>query len=140
MGFVSRQRNRASLKLIVRRTDNGWRDMSHRQWRSTPAYGIAVLAFFLAIGCGIRRLEGTVVGANSQSIPGCTVTLVVGTNGGLRLTRTTDEAGKFSFGSVSTFGGCAIRFEKPGYESREVPCPSDGAPARVVMKERGQEI
>jgi hypothetical protein len=114
--------------------------MLHRQWRSTPAGGIAVLACLLAIGCGMHRLEGTVVGINNKSVPDCIVTLEVGTNGGLRLTRTTDEAGKFSFGSVSTFGGCTIRLEKPGYESREVPCPSDGSPVRAVMKEHGHEI
>jgi hypothetical protein len=99
-----------------------------------------VLAFLLAIGCGMRRLEGTVVGTNGQPIPDCTVMLEVGTNGGLRLSRTTDETGKYSFGSVSTFGGCAIRLEKPGYESRQVPCPSNGSSTRAVIKERGHQI
>jgi hypothetical protein len=114
--------------------------MLDRQLRNRWSRGIAVLAFLLAIGCGMRRLEGTVVGTNSQPILDCAVTMEVGTNGGLRLSRTTDETGKFSFGSVSTVGGCSIRLEKPGYESREFPCPSDGSPVRAVMKERGHEI
>jgi hypothetical protein len=85
----------------------------------------------------MRPLEGTVVGTNGQPIPGFVVTLEVGTNGGLQKSRMTNEIGGFSFGSVSTFGGCAIRFEKTGYESRKVPCPSDGLPIRALMKETG---
>src|SRR5258708_21701318 len=100
--------------------------MSYQEWRSTTTVGIAVLAFLFAIGCGMRRLEGTVVGVNSQPIPNCAVTLEAGTNGGLRLSRTTNEIGKFSFGSVSTFGGCAIPLEKPCYESQEGPFPVGG--------------
>jgi len=114
--------------------------MSYRERRSATAFGIAVLAFLLVIGCGMRRLEGTVVGTNSQPIPNCAVTLEAGTNGGLRLSRTTNETGKFSFGSVSTFGGCAIRLEKPGYESQEVPCPMDGSPVRAMMTLTGTDV
>lgn len=88
----------------------------------------------------MRRLEGTVVGTNSQPIADCAVTLEVGTNGGMRLIRTTDESGRFSFGSVSTFGGGAIRLEKPDYETREFPCPSDGSLVRAVLKARRHEI
>ena len=62
----------------------------------------------LTTGCGMRRLEGTVAGTDSKPLPDCAVTLKVGTNGGLQLTRTTDKAGAFSFGSISTVGGCAI--------------------------------
>jgi hypothetical protein len=114
--------------------------MSYREWRSTTTIGIAVLAFLFVIGCGMRRLEGTVVGVNSQPIPNCAVTLEAGTNGGLRLSRTTNETGKFSFGSVSTFGGCAIRLEKPGYESQEVRCPVDGSPVRAMMTLTGTDV
>jgi hypothetical protein len=114
--------------------------MSDGQLRSRWSGGIGVLAFLLASGCGMRRLEGTVVGTNSQPIPDCAVTMEVGTNGGLRISRTTDETSKFSFGSVSTVGGCSIRLKKPGYESRVFPCPSDGSPVRAVMRERGHEI
>ena len=95
----------------------------------------------LAAGCGIRPLEGTVVARmDGKPLPDCAVTLKVGTNGGLQLTRTTDSAGAFSFGSISTVGGCAIRFEKPGYEISEVPCPSDGSPVKVDLKESGRAI
>ena len=95
---------------------------------------LAVLAF-LASGCGMRPLEGTVVGTNGEPITDFVVTLEVGTNGGLQKSRKTNESGRFSFGSVSTFGGCAIRFEKTGYESRKVSCPSDGSPIRAIMNE-----
>lgn len=101
---------------------------------------IVALMVLLTTGCGMHRLEGTVVGMDSQPLPDCAATLKVGTNGGLQSTRTTDKTGKFSFGSISTVGGCTILLEKPGYESREVPCPPDGSPVRVELKERGHAI
>jgi hypothetical protein len=114
---------------------------------ATPrrSYGLcqsstAAAALLLAGGCGMRPLEGTIVGTNGRPIPDFAVTLEVGTNGGLQKSLKTSEVGSFSFGSVSTFGGCAIRLEKDGYETRKVPCPSDGSPLRVVMKEIGRDI
>ncbi len=93
-----------------------------------------MLAALLMSGCGMRTLEGTVVGANDNPISECAVTLEVGTNGGLQQARTTGDSGKFSFGNVATMGGCAIRFEKPAYESQKVECPSDGKPLHVVLQ------
>jgi hypothetical protein len=103
-------------------------------------YLIVGTMILLTAGCGMRRLEGTITGTDSKPLADCAVTLKVGTNGGLQLTRITDSVGAFSFGSVSTVGGCAIRVEKPGYESNEVPCPSDGSPIRVELRESGHAI
>jgi Carboxypeptidase regulatory-like domain len=114
--------------------------MSYRQCRRSIATRLAVVVLLLAGGCGMRPLEGTIIGTNGQPIPGLIVTLEVGTNGGLQKSRVTNEIGGFSFGSISTFGGCTIRFEKAGYQSQNVPCPSDGLPIRAVMHEAGHPI
>jgi hypothetical protein len=114
--------------------------MSYRQRASCVVTRLAVVALLVASGCGMRPLEGTIVGTNGQPIPDFIVTLEVGTNGGLQKSRMTNAIGRFSFGSVSTIGGCAIRLEKVGYQSRKVPCPSDGSPIRAVMRENGHEI
>jgi hypothetical protein len=42
----------------------------------------------LTAGCGMRRLEATTARTDSKPLPDCAVTLKVGTNGGLQLTRT----------------------------------------------------
>jgi hypothetical protein len=113
--------------------------MTYRQSRFVTAPVFATSAFLVA-GCGMRHLEGTVAGADTQPLAGCAVMLLAGTNGGLQLTRTTDDSGKFSFGSVGTLGGCRIRIDKPGYDSLDVPCPPDGTPIRVTMIKHGSAI
>ncbi len=95
------------------------------------------VVFVTTAACAMRPLTGTVVGSNGELLSACAVTLEVGTNGGLRQARTTNDAGNFSFGNVSTLGGCAIRFEKSGYETQNVECPSDGKPLRVVLRRTG---
>ena len=107
-----------------------WRSLAQMRSRAP------LILFTLTLAaCGVRPVEGTVVGERDDVIPNCSVTLEVGTNGGLQQTRTTDDMGKFSFGSLATAGGCAIRFEKPGYESKKLPCPVDSKPLRVVLRE-----
>jgi len=95
---------------------------------------VLVLTLLGLNGCGMRQLQGTVVTTNNQPIENCTVSLKVGTSGGLRQNRSTDADGKFSFGSVTTLGGCAVSVEKPGFVKREMECPPDGNPMRVVLQ------
>jgi len=99
-----------------------------------PVLTVIVIVVTATAACGMRPVGGTVVGSNSEPLSACAVTLEVGTNGGLQQTRTTDDAGNFSFGSLSTLGGCVIRFEKSGYVSEKVECPSDSKPLRVVLR------
>jgi hypothetical protein len=82
----------------------------------------------------MKPIEGAVAGENDDPIPNCSVTLEVGTNGGLQQTRISDAMGKFSFGRLATAGGCQIRFEQPGYESKTLPCPDDGKPLKAVLR------
>jgi hypothetical protein len=92
----------------------------------------ALLLISLNIACSMHTVEGIVVDEQGATIPSCMVVLEVGTNGGMQQARHTDEAGKFYFGQLATFGGCALRFEKEGFETRRLECPS--APLRVVLK------
>jgi hypothetical protein len=94
---------------------------------------ILILAFLLT-ACRMRALEGTVVGINGEPLSGSIVTLEIGTNGGLQQSRKTDDAGKFSFGSIATIGGCAIRAEKAGYDTKKIECATDGKPLRVQLQ------
>ena len=76
------------------------------------------------------------MGTNSQPIADCTVTLKVGTNGGLQLMRVTDEGGKLSFGNISGEPSEGQRNARLSY-----PLASRVEhPVRAVMKERGHEI
>jgi hypothetical protein len=85
------------------------------------------------------EVSQAVINETGEGISDCIVTLEVGTNGALHLGRRTDDAGKFSFGTGGTAGGCAISVEKSGYETQTLPCPLSGNMALHVTLRRSAE-
>jgi hypothetical protein len=95
---------------------------------------MATLTIAVLASCAFRGLSGTVVTTKGDPLPGCTATLEIGTNGGLQKSKTTDSDGFFSFGTLASAGGCAVRFERPGYVTTKVQCPSDGTALCVSLQ------
>jgi hypothetical protein len=108
-----------------------------RGLRCSVMRGMWIL-LLVASACGMRTLSGSVVDDAGAAVSNCSVTLEAGKDFGLRLLRTTDATGRFSFGSIAVAGTCSISFEKAGYVSQRVPCPDSDSALRVALRRSGQ--
>jgi hypothetical protein len=91
----------------------------------------------------VRYINGDVVDDAGRPVAGCDITIEVKGSSGeperaLRVSRTSDSEGKFSFGSISTVSqSCVIRAEKAGFASWTLPCP-EAATTHLHIKLQAQ--